>query len=342
MLKIVLCVTLSIFVVFCFCYVAPLLHTKPLQQQEYRGVIDLWHVETFEGGSQNRQKWLNNVVRTFEKAHKGVYVCVATYTHQQAVEKLEAGQSFDVISFSVGTGNALLPHLAPLEVATQDVLDGFVDAGRVRGTQYALCYSTGFYALFARQKHLDSLGVTNLAADALNCNLDVKIGKNVVKLQPVGCGFGAFNNPTRALPELRCDRLLTQYQAYEQFVGGKGFVVLLGTQRDAYRLTNRVQQGKMEDLAFCVLPTYTDLAQYLGISSSAGEKSEACRQLVGYLTSKEVQHSLCNVYLLSPTDLEVYGEGWMRQAQDALPTMSTPNVFIDVALLSGEYQGGAG
>lgn len=337
MIKIVLALTLSVFVVFCFGYLAPLVGADSIshQQPAFSGVIDFWHVETFEGGSSNRQKWLSNVARNFEKAHKGVYVSVSTYTHQQVVEKLNAGERFDVVSFSVGTGNVLLPYLCPLEVSTQDVLDNFVDAGKVDNTQYALCYSTGFYALFARQKHLDSLGVTDLAKSALNCNLDVKIGKNTIKLASFGCGFGTFNNPLLALEGASCTRGLTQYQAYEQFVAGKSFVALLGTQRDAYRLTNRMEQGKIDALAFAVLSTYTDLAQYLGISSSAGEKIDACRDLVALLTSRATQMDLANVYLLSPTDLPVYGDGWMKQAQDALPTMATPNVFVDVTQIGG-------
>lgn len=336
MLKIVLAITLSVFVVFCFCYLAPMLQVEVLQQQDvYRGVLTFWHVETFEGGSQNRQRWLTSVARQFEKTHKGVYVSVETYTHQQVVEKLNAGETFDVISFAIGTGNAILPYLCPLEVSTQDVLDSFVDAGKADNTLYALCYSTGFYALFARQKHLDSLGVTNLINSATNCNLDVKVGKNTIKLDSLGCGFGTFNNPLLALEGATSKAALTQYQAYEQFVGGKKFVVLLGTQRDAYRLTNRMEQGKIDALSFEVLPTYTDLAQYLGISSSAGEKTFACRELVELITSRQIQMELAKVHLLSPTDLGIYGDGWMKQAQDALPTMATPNVFVDVTQIVG-------
>ena len=330
MLKIVLSLVLAVFVVFCFCYLAPAVGVQPATPPEYGGVINFWHVETFEGGSQNRQKWLNGVVRQFEKSHTGVYVCVSTYTHQQAVEKLESGETFDVVSFSVGTGNALLPYLCPLEVSTGDILDNFVDAGKVDNTLYALCYSTGFYALFARQKHLDSLGQVSLQSATQKGNLQVKIGKNLVTLDSMGYGVGNFNNPSLALDGATTRHNLTQYQAYEQFVGGKSFVVLLGTQRDAYRLSNRLDQGKIENLAFEVLPTYTDLAQYLALSTAAGEKATPCRQLVEYLTSTQVQMQLANLYLLSPTSLSVYGEGWMNQAQQMLPTISTPSVFVDV------------
>ena len=44
---------------------------------------------------------------------------------------------------------------------------------------------------------------------------------------------------------------------------------------------------------------------------------------------------LAKVHLLSPTDLGIYGDGWMKQAQDALPTMVTPNVFVDVTQIGG-------
>ena len=94
-----MCVTLSIFVVFCFCYLAPLISAPAQQQELFRGVLNFWHVENFEGGSSNRGRWLNNVARQFEKTNKGLYVCVTTYTHQQAIDKLNAGETFDMISF---------------------------------------------------------------------------------------------------------------------------------------------------------------------------------------------------------------------------------------------------
>ena len=335
MIKIVATTLIVVFVVFCFCYLAPMLSAPSSQATLYRGVVDFWHIETFEGGSSSRKGWLNSVARQFEKANKGMYVCISTYTHQQAIDKLKAGETFDLISFSVGTGNAILPYLQPLDVATQSILDVFLDAGKVSNTQYALAYSTGFYALFARQKHLDSLGVTDLALNVTNCSIEVKIGKNSIKLDSLGCGFGSFNNPLLALGgTASVAHNLTQYQAYEQFVGGKSFVVLLGTQRDVYRLSNKVGQGKIDSLAFCALDGYTDLVQYLGISNTAGQKSDACRKLVEYVTSTQAQLSLCDVYLLSPTDLPVYSDGWMKQAQDCLPKLSAPNVFVDTALLT--------
>ena len=334
MLKIVLSLVLAVFVVFCFCNLLPLLNASPTQQGVFRGVLDLWHVETFEGGSSSRKSWLNSVARQFEKANKGIYVCVTTYTHQQAIDKLSAGESFDLVSFSVGTGNALLACLRPLETSTQYVLDNFLTAGSVGNTQYALAYSTGFYALFARQKHLDTLGIDDLVSNASNCGMQVKVGKNKLTLASLGWGTGEFNSPLSALGgnEKGCSKL-TQYQAYEQFVGGKNFVVLLGTQRDVYRLSNKVSQGKIDDLAFSVLPSYTDLVQYVGISNSAGQKTEYCQSFVEHLASKSVQLSLSDIYLLSPTNLTVYADGWMKQAQDCLPNFYVPNAFVDSVLL---------
>ena len=76
------------------------------------------------------------------------------------------------------------------------------------------------------------------------------------------------------------------------------------------------------------------MAQYLGIGNTAGEKTIYCRKLVEHITSEQCQMDLCNVYLLSPTDLPVYTDGWMKQAQDCLPKLSTPNAFVDAMLLA--------
>ena len=328
--KTVFCIMLAVFVVFCFCNLLPsLVVVKQRQQPVYRGVIDLWHVETFEGGSGNRGKWLTTAVRQLESKHKGLYVQVTTYTYQQMLDKLSNGDTFDVISFASGVGNALLPYIVPIGVATQSLLDNFVEAGQINNVQYALPYSVGFYALFTRQSHLNKLGVQS-PVDTLHLQLSVKIGKNSVKLKPLGCGFGTFNNPLQALDGVAVvDGEFTQYQAYEKFVGGKSFVTLLGTQRDVYRLSNRVDQGKIEQISCCVAGVYNDLAQYLAVSRFAQEKTEFCKQLIALITSDLVQQSLVNIQMLSPTDLNLYADGWMSLGEQSLDQYVVPNAFKD-------------
>ncbi|MCX4286493.1 MAG: hypothetical protein OSJ68_04265, partial [Clostridia bacterium] len=41
---------------------------------QYKGVIELWNVETFEGGCGSRSTWLTNKSAKFESANKGLFV----------------------------------------------------------------------------------------------------------------------------------------------------------------------------------------------------------------------------------------------------------------------------
>ena len=40
---------------------------------EYQGVLTLWNVDTFEGGSGARSGWLEKKAIAFEKQNKGIY-----------------------------------------------------------------------------------------------------------------------------------------------------------------------------------------------------------------------------------------------------------------------------
>ena len=65
-----------------------------------------------------------------------------------------------------------------------------------------------------------------------------------------------------------CEPTLTQYGAYERFLSGNAATILLGTQRDYWRLKGRMDNGKIGEICFAALSDYTDLVQYVGIGNS--------------------------------------------------------------------------
>lgn len=106
------------------------------------------------------------------------------------------------------------------------------------------------------------------------------MGKKTVSLASVACGYGGFNQPCMALAlnatqSRRNDLLdegLTQYEAYEKFLTGNNHTVLLGTQRDIYRLTNRIEQGRLGECVFEPLGGFTDLVQYIAVGDTEAKK----------------------------------------------------------------------
>lgn len=120
-------------------WVLPKLPPQPRTEQEqaYKGVITMWNVEAFEGGSGSRTDWLTYAASKFEQKHKGVYFHVEAITVEQMRQRLSDGQTFDMVCFSRGAGVELLPLLAP--IATSATLaEGLELSCRINGKAYAV------------------------------------------------------------------------------------------------------------------------------------------------------------------------------------------------------------
>lgn len=322
----------------------PHLPQRPQQsaQAGYKGVIELWNVETFEGGSGSRQSWLTNKSAKFEAKNSGLFVHVTTLTESELRQKLEGGQTFDMVCFSRGVGDVVKQYLAPLTLETKSARENMLLAGQVDGKQYAAPLYAGAYCLFARTSQLSE---TDILAKALTQTYTRKIGKNTVELNPLVCGFTAANSPLTALAmsggrgnASALSEGVTQYQAYEQFVANKTAVTLLGTQRDLYRLSQREDNGKIETLGFCPLTGYTDLVQFVGVSSACGDKLNSCMQYINYLLSAEVQQTLVNLSMFSVLTTEIYTDERYAKVEQGLAQAFVPNVFVDAEIIANQRQ----
>ena len=329
---------LPIVIVALICAVAlvwalPQLPIKPQQQapEIYKGVLELWNVEAFEGGIGSREAWLINKAAKFETANTGLFVHVTSLTVEQLEAKLQNGEQFDMICFSRGAGNLVKEQLAPITQSMGFVRENFLLSGQVDGKQYAMPLYTGVYCLFAR---VEQLSADKLLDSALTQTYTRKLGKNTVQLQPLVCGFTPYNSPLSALAmsggrgkASGINESTTQYQAYEQFVANRTAVTLLGTQRDIYRLTQRESNGKIEKLGFAPLGGYTDLVQYVGVSAAAGEKASACEEYVSYLLSESTQATLVNLSMFSVLDTTFYTSDRYADCEQLLSSAYVPNVF---------------
>lgn len=311
----------------------PMLPIKPQQQspESYKGVLELWNVETFEGGIGSREAWLINKSAKFEQANTGLFVHVSTLSVEQLEAKLNNNETFDLITFSRGVGNLIQDKLAPITANMGFVKDNFLISGQVDGKQYGVPLYTGAYCLFAR---VEQLPQEQLLSNALTQTYSRKVGKTTVELQPLVCGFTPYNSPLSALAMSGgrgkaggISETTTQYQAYEQFVANRTAVTLLGTQRDIYRLTQKESNGKIEQLGFAPLGGYTDLVQYIGVSSFAGDKASACQRYVSYLLSEKTQQTLVNLSMFSVLETTFYTSDRYRECEQLLATAYVPNVF---------------
>ncbi len=200
--------------------VLPKLPVKPRTQSgaTYQGIIELWNVETFEGGFGSRSSWLTNKSAKFESANKGLFVHVTNLSVAELKQKLSDGQMFDMISFSRGVGDIVKEYLAPVSDNLGDVRDNFLQSAQIDGKQYAAPLYAGAYCLFARSSQLSQDDLLN---KALTATYTRKVGKNTIELKPIVCGFADFNSPLTSLAmsggKGNADYLaenVTQYQAY--------------------------------------------------------------------------------------------------------------------------------
>lgn len=306
-----------------------------------RQVITLWHIESFEGGISSRRDWLLKRAQQWEKANKGSYILINTYTPQQAMDLLNSGERFDLISFSSGMGSSLISQLLPLDTA--NAWGKYIESSTIEGNILAMPYMTGAYMLFSRQDVTGVMDSQTLVSSCLDFDITKRIGKNTVKLLSLDCGFGAYNNPLNALyyggarGSVTPQYNLTQYNAYERFVSGTKSVVLLGTQRDLYRLSNRQNQGKISQLNYVPLAQYTDLVQYMGINSQSQCANQA-KSFVNSLLTKEAQYSLANIGMFSVAYNDIYSSEIYSAVQSALQSSIVANVFRDQSTIDTERQ----
>ena len=310
----------------------------------YKGVLNLWHIETFEGGSGSRANFLKRRAIEFESQNKGVFVSVQTYTPEQVLQKLNDGAKFDIISFSYGVGCDILNLLSPYS-GKVNVRDDLLQGGTIKGDIFALPWAFGGYTLCAFNDVLTKIGGILSVSDAFEYGY-VKKDKNKTKIPSLGVGFAQYTNPFQPLAdkgvsgkkdEWTNDMQMTSYQAYQGFCDKK-FALLLGTQRDLSRILQKQSQGKMQEVSFEFLSGYTDLVQYVSFCDNGQNRGKVSQDFIEYLTSDKSQKKLGSIEMFSPS-LDLYDSGLHLDMQKALSTkLTVPNVFADKTVLANQRQ----
>lgn len=310
---------------------------------QYKGVLTLWHVDSFEGGSGSRAEFLKGRAIEFESKYKGVFISVQSYTYEQVRQKLQNGDTFDLISFGGGVGSLVKTKLSAYTGA-MNVRDDIAKSGEIGGSVFALPWAFGGYFAAAFDDMLTQSG-NALSVETLFDLSYEKNDKSKTRLMSLGLGLADFNNPFAALNTANAKGtsenffgdMLTSYQAYERFLAKDSFVALLGTQRDLARLNLRQSQGRLGGISTLYLSGYTDLVQYIAFSGE-GTKAFYAQKFMEYLTSDEAQQKLSRIEMFSPC-LSLYTSGMHFDMQEALEKeLNVPNVFCDEEILSQNRQ----
>ncbi len=238
---------------------------KVENSSNYKGIITMWQIDGFEGGSGSRKQFLLGVARGFEKQNQGVLVMVISHTFTSAEENISKGIYPDIISYSNGVD---IKNLFPLTTSRT------AGGGKVGENTYGTAWCRGGYVLI---KNLD-------ATESSQNSIIVSNGQYTQPLLAMHLEGLEFDNSL----------VLSPMDAYVKFTSGK-YEYMLGTQRDVVRLTNRGFNFSASPLT-----KFNDLYQYLSLTSSDVNKRVLAMRFIDYLLSDKVQEKLNKINMLSP------------------------------------------
>ena len=289
------------------------------ENYEYQGILELWHIETFEGGSQNRGKFLEKVAQSFEKQHKGTYIVVLSMTLEQFCLNYNAGKSPNIISFGVGVGDDFADNLIKLDA--ENVRKDLLLGGKYNSKQLAVPYMLGGYAFISKD-------------DLSNLNANI-----------TGVGLLSATNPLQSIKQNKLSIKLAEntnfdsYDAYDKFLKGY-YENLLGTQRDVYRVSNRQQKGLLTDYKISALGGYSDLVQYASVFKKEKKETELSEKFVQYLISDEIQQKMKDISMFSTlNNAKLYESGIYQQMENVLnQRLETENAFESMEYITAKKE----
>lgn len=296
------------------------------KKSEFQGILRLWNVDSFEGGTASKSSFLEKISMLFEKENKGVFVKVENMTEDEVVASIKAGTYPDLVCFGTGMNKYFDGKFVRFEdEIALGVLSNFYSAGLQKGKLVAIPFMTGVYSLICSSERIESLGKDkNLSLSTLAFALASEKTKKNKTIYTSSLTFGtgqispldAFSRKFKSssVVELSEKHIVdenynkqTPYEAYESFAL-KRSSMLLGTQRDVVRMQNRVLAGKESDILVEPIKEYTDLVQYVGILCSEKTKYSLCKQFVSFLLKPSSQKLLKNIGMFSVTGEKLYDD----------------------------------
>lgn len=292
-----------IFVSFCPIFLIPQINTyyRFDKANAKDGVfLELWNVDTFEGGTNSRSKFLENVAIAYEKTHKKEYVIVRNLTIDELKNMLSQNKVCDLISFGGGVGELIRPFCNDLSDINSNLQQKFKHSGEYNGQQLSLPWCVGGYV-----KCSDGNGIKN----------------------PV-YGVGVENTIP---PTISGNKKIykTQYEAYNGYLKGE-FDILLGTQRDYFRLSNKLTLGLIQSCVFEYETSYTDLLQQIAVCCTEEKSFSIAKNFISFLLSDENQKKLKDIGMFSGAKNLIYsGTKYEDFEQAVYNVKSVGNVFVD-------------
>lgn len=232
--------------------------------KQYKSIITVWHIDTFEGGKGSRAEFLLSLASDFEKKNDGVFVMVLTHTKQSAEKSYADGLVPDIVSYGYGA----MPE-KPFKFSEKTFKYAVFD-----GDCYALPWCRGGYVILVNKE---------IPENKLLDNAVVSQGEYNAPLVAAAFDGYVLNNP----------KITTPTEAYYKFITGSADY-LIGTQRDINRLISRNGTANVIQLK-----KYNDLYQYISVTATDSLKKQYACAYVDYVLSETAQKKLYKIGMAS-------------------------------------------
>ena len=280
------------------------------KKSDYNGVIELWNIDSFESGNKPKNVFLQQCASRFQNENKGVYVVVRNLTESECLNLMHGGVFPDLISCSYGVSDRFKEFYSSYSNCSPEINEKFINAGRnQKGELLGLAWCVGYYFLISSKAKLEKVkGLPEeykLNEVAFDCGYEYKIGKKNKTSVSLGFGTGDYLMPKNALIAYNKARsiqtesltqnelkLKSQYSAYSSFLANDS-TILLGTQRDVWRMQAREESGKISEAVYLPLCNWTDLVQYVFIlKTSDGNRRMSAEKFAFSFVSKTNQNEI--------------------------------------------------
>lgn len=306
----------------------------------YKGVINLWHIDTFEGGFGSRLNFLNNRAIEFEKQHKNTYIMVKNISEEQLIQNIENGVFPDMLSFGGKVSKHIKKYITAYTGSVsirEDILNSGVSGSEIWAVPWCM---TG-YTLIGLNKFLkNDLSRETILNNVYDYTTSIVFNKKKNNLLSVVYGENGFQLPLFALYKnnkkvgvnynysVNTD-VKTQITAYQDFVSEGKASILLGTGRDIFRCREKLKNNKLGDITILPLGEYTDLIQYFSVFNNEDkEKLVMINKFIEFMTSDFVQRKLVNIGMFNVLGESYYTDETLKEMEDKLNgDLSTINVF---------------
>ncbi len=288
-------------------------------------VLTIYHIESFEGGTNSRKTFLERRAGEFNKENPNCYVVIKTLTPEELVLNLDEKKLPDLFSFGIGVGEYIVGFLNELEENT-NLRQDIIEYGMKNNKILAYPYILSGYCLISNGNMVSSDNLSDLIINTKYNNEDVS---------GLSMATGSFITPELSLKhnnlEINSEDIIgfnTTYEAYVNFIN-KNSVSLVGTMRDVARCKNREENGSLSNLKYNMLSNFSDLIQYIGIvDSGSSSKMYFANEFAKFLTQEKAQSALSSYGLFSVTNNKIYESGYMSDFENALKEdLFSINVF---------------